>query len=149
MDRPAAPNQLIIVIVIVWQNVPLETCLRFLLHQNAVALGGCLARVLRLLNLSDQELEGLADVLVVSCARLGPAALNLFGELLSIFRSDLSLLGSQVALVADNADRNGVSTLDDEILVSLVEALARITESTHQVVKNLLTNDLHHLERRQ
>ena len=59
------------------------------------------------------------------------------------------MLGSQVALVADNADRNGVSTLDDEILVSLVEALARITESTHQVVKNLLTNDLHHLERRQ
>lgn len=98
----------------IWQSV--SVVCDSSLHQNAVALGWCLAGVLRLLNLSDQELKGLANVLVVSCARLGPAALYLFGELLSIFGGDLSLLGSQVALVADNADRNGVSALDDKDL---------------------------------
>lgn len=95
--------------------MPLVKHLRLLLHQNAIALSWCLAGVLRLFDLSNQEFEGLADVLVVSCARLGPAALYLLGELLAVFGGDLSLLGSQVALVADNADRDGVSALDDKI----------------------------------
>lgn len=81
------------------------------LHQDAIALSRCLAGVLRLLDLSDQELERFADVLVISCARLGPAALDLLGHLLSIFGGNLSLLGSQVALVADDDDGDGFGTL--------------------------------------
>jgi hypothetical protein len=107
------------VIVTVWQNnMPLcKSVSQLSLHQNTIALARRLAGVLRLLDLPDQELESLAHVLVVSRARLGPAALYLLGELLSIFGCDLSLLGSQVALVADDADGDRLSAL--VFLVSL------------------------------
>lgn len=94
------------------------------LHQNAIALGRSLAWVLRLLNLSDQELESLAHVLVVSRARLGPAALYLLRELLSVFGCHLSLLGAQVALVADDADGDRLGALKS--VVQLMGCLSRV-----------------------
>lgn len=77
----------------------------------AVALFGGLAGVLRLLDLGNQQLKSLADVLVISCTRFSPAALDLFRHLLAILRGDLALLGTEIALVADNDDGNGLGAL--------------------------------------
>ena len=63
-------------------------------HQHALAALGRHVRVLRLLDLVDQELECLADVLVVARTRLGPRALELLGQLLSLLGRHLPLLGS-------------------------------------------------------
>ena len=64
------------------------------LHQHALATLSRHVRVLRLLDLVDQELECLADVLVVARACLGPRALELLGQLLSLLGRHLPLLGS-------------------------------------------------------
>lgn len=115
--------------MIVWQNdncSSLNSIRNRCLHQNAIALGRSLAWVLRLLNLSDQELESLAHVLVVSRARLSPAALYLLRELLSVFGCDLSLLGAQVALVADDADGDRLGALRLVVQLQLTGCLFRV-----------------------
>ena len=63
------------------------------LHHRAGAASSRLARVLRLLDLGDHELERLGDVLVVSGASLGPRASELRPELLSLVHRHLSLFG--------------------------------------------------------
>lgn len=75
------------------------------LHQLAIALCRRVAWILRLLDLPDQYLERLADVLVISCARLSPAALELICHLLALFGANLSLFGSKIALVSYNDNR--------------------------------------------
>lgn len=102
----------------------------------AVALFGGLAGVLRLLDLGNQQLKSLADVLVISCTRFGPSALDLFRYLLAILRGDLALLGTEIALVADNDDGNGLGALwkrtkvaevSDAVLRSLVDGVWALT----------------------
>lgn len=83
------------------------------LHCDAIALLRRLSRVLGLLNLSNQQLKCLADVLVVPCARLGPAALEFLRQLLAFFGADLALLWPQIALVTYNDDGNGFGTLGE------------------------------------
>lgn len=80
-------------------------------HQYALAAGGRLIGVLRLLDLSDEELESLADVLVVAGTGLGPGAVVLLAQLLSVVGADLSLLGPEIALVAHNDDGDPLDTL--------------------------------------
>jgi hypothetical protein len=96
--------------------------------------------------LSNQQLKGTTDVLVVSSAGFGPAALDLLGDLLAVLGSDLSLLGPEIALIADNDDWHGFRALDAPL--SVFQARMYI-ESTHEVVEDFLANHLHHLKRGQ
>lgn len=75
-------------------------------HEHALAAVGRLARVLRLFDLADEQLKGARHVLVVPRAGLGPGALVLVGHRLALLGRHLPLLGAQVALVADDADRD-------------------------------------------
>lgn len=68
--------------------------------------------VLRLLDLGNQELKGLGHVLVVPSTSFGPATAALLCHLSALLGAHLALLGAQVALVADDDDRDGVSSLD-------------------------------------
>ena len=83
------------------------------LHQVTVALLWRLAWVLRLFDLLYHQLKSLADVLVVPRARFGPAALQLLCYLLALLRTDLPLLGAEVALVSydDNGDCLGTLSI--------------------------------------
>lgn len=81
------------------------------LHQETIALCWGFSRALRLLNLANQKLKCPANILVVSCARLCPAALELLGKLLALFGADLALLWSKIALVTYDDDGNGFGTL--------------------------------------
>lgn len=92
-----------------------EESLAIASHQDAIALRRRFAGVLRLLDLRYQELKSLAHVLVVPRARLGPAALDLLGELLSVLGGDLPLLGSQIALVAHDDDGDRLGALDEQL----------------------------------
>lgn len=67
---------------------------------------GGLVRVRRLLDLPDHELERLDDVLVVAGTGLRERALEALCELLAVLGRNLALLGSQIALVADDDDRD-------------------------------------------
>lgn len=88
---------------------------RRLLHENALAALGRLARVLGLLDLGDQQLKGLSYVLVVPRACLRPAALNLLCYSLALLGGDLSLFGTEVALVSDDDNRDRLGTLRDTV----------------------------------
>lgn len=80
-------------------------------HNTALAAGGRLIRVLRLLDLSNEQLKGLANILVVTGTALRPGAIVLLGQLLSVLGGDLSLLGPEVALIAHNDDGDPLDTL--------------------------------------
>lgn len=80
-------------------------------HDHTLAAGGRLIRILRLLDLSDEQLKGLFDVFVVARAGLGPAAAVLLRQLLAVLSCDLALLGAQVTLVAHDDDRNPLDAL--------------------------------------
>lgn len=80
-------------------------------HHAAFVVTRRLAGVLRLFNLGDHKLKGLGDVVVQPGAGLGEGALKIFCQLSSLFGCDLSLLRLQVALVADNDQRDPVRAL--------------------------------------
>jgi len=76
------------------------------LHDDAFAPIRRLTRILAAFHLSNDQLERLLHILVVSGAGLSPRALELFGEGFSVFGRNLALLGAQVGFVAydDNGD---------------------------------------------
>lgn len=78
-----------------------------------------LARVLRLLDLPNHELESLADVFVVSCAGLSPGALELGADFLAAIRRDYSLLGPKVGFVAYDDHGSPVGALEQISKVSV------------------------------
>ena len=78
------------------------------------ALGVALFRLssfLALLDLGDHALEGSRNVLVVSCARFGVPAAQLFGEFLAVCEGHLALFGSKVGFVAYDEEWDGVCAL--------------------------------------
>lgn len=114
-----APRLRIIIVIVIawvveWASSGGRESFAIASHQDAIALRRRFAGVLRLLDLRYQELKGLAHVLVVPRARLGPAALDLLGELLPVLGGDLPLLGSQIALVAHDDDGDRLGALGDE-----------------------------------
>lgn len=97
-----------------WLGFGTSSCLFSLFfssHDNALAAGGRLIRILRLFDLCDEQLKSLVDVLVVAGAGLGPAAVVLFGKLLAVVGRDLALLGAQIALVAHDDDGDPLDAL--------------------------------------
>lgn len=109
------------------------------LHQAAPTLVRGLVWVLRLLNLPYQRLECLADVLVVSCASLGPPAVEFLCDPLAVLRTDLPLLWAQVALVSHDDDGNPLDSLKSTDRVSsdghaLSEVEKENGSTTYQVV---------------
>lgn len=80
-----------------------------LLHDNAVLALLGLTGFLALLDLGYHALKGLTNILVESGACFCPATVELLGELTTIFRLDLALLGSQIGFVTndDQWDRFG------------------------------------------
>jgi hypothetical protein len=85
------------------------------LHENTVAFLGSLARGLCLFDLSNHELEGLGHIGVVCGAGFGPTALQLLSQLAAVLGTNLALLGSQIALVADNDNWHRLGSLDQRI----------------------------------
>lgn len=67
-----------------------------LLHDNAVLALLGLTGFLTLLDFGYHALKGLANVLIEPSACFCPATIELLGELTTIFRLDLTLLGSQI-----------------------------------------------------
>jgi len=59
-------------------------------HHEALATGWWLAWILRFLNFRNHELEGLLNVLVVSCTSLGESAFEFVPQFLSLFKRHLS-----------------------------------------------------------
>jgi hypothetical protein len=82
------------------------------LHDKTLASASRLTRILAPLHFANDELKGLENVLVVACTRLGPGALELFGEDFSVFGRDLALLGAEVGLVAHDNNRDPLDGLD-------------------------------------
>lgn len=66
---------------------------------------------MRLFDLSNEKLKGLANILIVAGTALGPGAVVLLAQLLAVLGADLSLLGSEIALVAHNDDGDPLDTL--------------------------------------
>lgn len=95
-------------------------------HQHTVALGRSLTRVLTLLNLRNQQLKGLAHIRIIRRTRLRPPTIQALTQFPPLLRADLSLLGSQIALVPHDTDGHAVGP---------------------KVVEDLVAHDLHHLER--
>ena len=83
--------------------------------------------VLGLFDLGDHELKGLGDVLIVAGAGFGPGTLELRPEVLAFFRRHLSLLWTQIALVADDDQRNrfGSLQMDQRLAKVIVTTPAR------------------------
>ena len=106
---------IVIAWVVEWASLGRRESFATASHKDAIALRRSFAGVLRLLDLSYQELKGLAHVLVVPRARLGPATLDLLGELLPVLGGDLPLLGSQIALVANDDDGDRLGALEDQL----------------------------------
>lgn len=80
-------------------------------HHNTLSAGGSFVGVLRLLDLGNERLKSLADMLVVAGASFGPAAVKPFCKLPGILLGNLTLFGAQVALIADNDNRDPIGTL--------------------------------------
>lgn len=85
--------------------------IREVLHEVTIALLRRLTWILRLLDLSNEQFESFAHVLVISGARFGPAALKLLRYLLPFLSADLSLFGSKIALVSYNDNWNRLGAL--------------------------------------
>ena len=86
-------------------------------HHTAVTSPGWLTWILRLLNLGNHQLEGSGDVLVQPCASLCESAFELVGQLTPVFLGYLSLLGFEVAFVADNNQWHPLRALFASMLV--------------------------------
>jgi hypothetical protein len=116
-------------------------------HDGALALVGRRVRVLGLLDLLDEKLEGLGDADVVAGAGLGPGAAELLSELLPFLNADLSLLGSQIALVADDADGYLLRALFESVSIKYEQGKGwGHGRAAYDVVKDLLADDADHLE---
>lgn len=87
------------------------------LHDMTLSASSGLTGVLTLLHFSDHEIEGLLNILVVSCARFGPRALQLLGERLAVLGLYLTLFGSKIGLVANDDEWNPFRT---EVIEDLV-----------------------------
>jgi len=75
-------------------------------HYNTLPSPSRLVRLLGFLNLRNHQLERFGDVVVVSSARLNPAAIELLAERLPFFCGHFSLLLCiDIVLVADDHDR--------------------------------------------
>lgn len=120
-------------------------------HLTLAGLRG-LARTLGFFNLADQQLKCFGNVLVVPSRGFGPPALELFGEGLSVLGRDLSLFGSQIALIAHDADGNVVGALFVTLLAFVHQAGREREDGTQgytdKVVQNLVPDDLDHLKGR-
>jgi hypothetical protein len=64
-------------------------------------------------------MEGLLDVLVVSGASFGPAALELLRECFAILGRDLTLLRTQIGLVSYDNNGNPFDSLYSEVSCEL------------------------------
>lgn len=98
-------------------------------HNIALAAGGRLIRVLRLLDLCNEQLKGLGYVLVVASTRLGPGAIVFLGQLLALLGGDLTLFGAQIGLVADDDDGDPLDALTS---VMSAESAGARAETTRQ-----------------
>ena len=113
-------------------------------HHAAFVVTRRLAGVLRLFHLAHHKLKGLGDVIIQPGAGLGESALEFFRQRSSLVGGDLSLLGLQVALVADNDQRNPVGTL---YLPSVGRAGNSARRAcTYEVVQNLFPDHSNHVE---
>lgn len=83
-----------------------------LLHDNAVLALLGLAGFLALLDLGYHALKGLTNILVKSGTCFCPATVELLGELTTIFRLDLALLGSQIGFVTNDNQWDRLGTLE-------------------------------------
>jgi hypothetical protein len=92
-----------------------------LLSLHDRTLGVALFRLtsfLAFLDLSDHAFESFSDILVVTCACFGEAAAQFFGEFLAIGEGDLALFGTQIGLVADNCEGDGIGALRESVVSS-------------------------------
>ncbi len=80
-------------------------------HDDTPPASSRLVGVLGVLNLADQQLKGLGHVLTIPGTSFSEGAIVLFGERLAFLVGYLSLLWSEVGLVANNADWDGVGAL--------------------------------------
>lgn len=85
------------------------------LHDDTFAARRGLIRVLRLLDLRNEQLKSLGDVFVVSGAGFGPATIVLFRQLLTLVGGNLTLLRTEIALVSDNDNGNPLDTLKQRV----------------------------------
>ena len=87
------------------------------LHKQAsIRTTSRLIRILRLLDLADDEVESLADVLVVARAGLGVGAIELLGQRFALLDGDLALLGTEIALVAYDHDGDPFGALESDCI---------------------------------
>lgn len=82
------------------------------LHDETLAIVRWFAGRLGLLDLSNHQLKGGRDVCVVAGAGFGPGAVEALGQLLAFFRRDRSHVCGEIALVADEHERNPVLALE-------------------------------------
>lgn len=86
-------------------------------HDDTFAASVRLVRILGLLNLPNELLKGLGDVLIIASTSFGPGTLQLLRKFLAILGGDLTLLGSEITLVADNDNGEPLNTLGSRPLV--------------------------------
>ena len=82
------------------------------LHDETLAVVRWFAGRLGLLDLSDHQLKSGRDVCVVAGAGFRPGAVEALGQLLAFFRRDRSHVCGEIALVADEHERNPVLALE-------------------------------------
>lgn len=111
-------------------------------HNRAFGPVRLLIRVLRLLDLADDEFKSLGDIFVVPRTGLGPGTIIFLGQLLAVLDRNLTLLWPQIALVAHDNHGNPVRALAS---ISYVPTNGDIA-ATHQVVQDLVANDLDHFK---
>lgn len=87
----------------------------FALHDHTFTTSCRLIWILRFLDLANHHLKGFGDVLIVPCTGLGVCTIELLRQGLSFFYRDLTLIWSQITLVAHDHDRNPFRTLDESV----------------------------------
>ena len=117
------------------------------LHYVAFTTSRWLSRVLRFLNFRNHGLESLGHVLIEPRTSFRKAASEFFRQSSSLIGRNLPLLGLQIAFVSNNDQWNPLNLLTD--LISPVhwrKRSIRKYENTHKMVKDLVSNDLDHIE---
>ena len=90
----------------------LPVCTKGPSHDDTFSIVLRFVWILRLLNLTDEQLKGLGDILVVAGAGLGPGAVELLRHLATLLGRDLALLRPEIAFVADNDEWYPFDTLE-------------------------------------
>lgn len=88
-------------------------------HDNTFIIPRGLRRVLGLLNLANHQIKSPAHVDVEPSTGLGETAVELLCELATFFNLNLSLVFVEIALIADNHERNPVCALHDRDIQSV------------------------------